>query len=216
MADDKDRDGYYRKILPPLCIPNDMLDRDLRLDKPVKIIDKEPDSPAAVSIPFATLPVDKYIRGGAHSPEQEAAKLKALGEKLLAKDDIQQYCEGNGAVCDEQGQHCGYTTTDILPELTGVPLSNLVLAYIWGFNPSAIRVSLDGGVCCDAFTGRVTIMCSREGIVERIYMEISLRYGSGSDVDRVLRSVKEGKPLPTEPAGGTIGHTSGIARANFT
>ena len=56
-------DGFYRRILPPLQISNDELDRQVDTDKPVKIVDKEPDSPAAISIPFATLPINLYIRG---------------------------------------------------------------------------------------------------------------------------------------------------------
>lgn len=56
-------DGFYRRILPPLQITNDELDRQVDTDKPVKVVDKEPDSPAAVSIPFATLPTNFYIRG---------------------------------------------------------------------------------------------------------------------------------------------------------
>ncbi len=56
-------DGVYRRILPPLQISNDELDRQVDTDKPVKVIDKEPDSPAALSIPFATLPTNFYIRG---------------------------------------------------------------------------------------------------------------------------------------------------------
>lgn len=56
-------DGFYRRIMPPLTITNDELDRQVDTDKPVKVVDKEPDSPAAVSIPFATLPTNFYIRG---------------------------------------------------------------------------------------------------------------------------------------------------------
>lgn len=56
-------DGFYRRILPPLQISNDELDRQVDTDKPVKIVDKEADSPAAMSIPFATLPQNVYIRG---------------------------------------------------------------------------------------------------------------------------------------------------------
>jgi hypothetical protein len=44
-------------------LTNDELDRQVSTDKPVKVVDKEPDSPAAVSIPFATLPNNVYIRG---------------------------------------------------------------------------------------------------------------------------------------------------------
>lgn len=56
-------DGFYRRIMPPLPISNDELDRQVDSDKPVKIVDKEPESPAAISIPFATLPQNLYIRG---------------------------------------------------------------------------------------------------------------------------------------------------------
>ena len=56
-------EGFYRKIMPPLQISNDELDRQVDTDKPVKVVDKEPDSPAAISIPFATLPMNLYIRG---------------------------------------------------------------------------------------------------------------------------------------------------------
>jgi len=56
-------DGFYRRILPPIPITNDELDRQFDTEKPVKIVDKEPEAPAAVSIPFATLPSNLYIRG---------------------------------------------------------------------------------------------------------------------------------------------------------
>lgn len=56
-------DGFFRRMMPPVPISNDQLDRQLDTDKPVKIVDKEPDSPAAISIPFATLPTGVYIRG---------------------------------------------------------------------------------------------------------------------------------------------------------
>lgn len=56
-------DGFYRRILPPLEISNDELDRQVDTDLPVKVVDKEVESPAAISIPFATLPSNVYIRG---------------------------------------------------------------------------------------------------------------------------------------------------------
>jgi hypothetical protein len=56
-------DGFYRRILPPLQISNDDLDRQVDTDKPVKVVDKEPDSPAAISLPFASLPINIYIKG---------------------------------------------------------------------------------------------------------------------------------------------------------
>lgn len=56
-------DGFYRRIIPPLQITNDELDRQVDTDKPVKVVDKEPDSPAAISLPFANLPINIYIKG---------------------------------------------------------------------------------------------------------------------------------------------------------
>jgi hypothetical protein len=56
-------DGFARRLLPPVPITNDELDRQLTTDKPVKIVDREPGSPAAISVPFATLPQNLYIKG---------------------------------------------------------------------------------------------------------------------------------------------------------
>ncbi len=56
-------DGFFRRVMPPVPISNDELDRQVTTDKPVKVVDKEPDSPAAISVPFATLPMNLYIRG---------------------------------------------------------------------------------------------------------------------------------------------------------
>jgi hypothetical protein len=56
-------DGFARRILPPVQITNDELDRQVDTDKPVKIVDKEPQSPGAISVPFATLPINRYIKG---------------------------------------------------------------------------------------------------------------------------------------------------------
>lgn len=56
-------DGFFRRIMPPIPITNDELDRQVSTDKPVKVVDKEPDSPASVSVPFGTLPMNVYILG---------------------------------------------------------------------------------------------------------------------------------------------------------
>jgi hypothetical protein len=56
-------DGFLRRIIPPVTITNDEFDRQVDTDKPVKVIDLEPDAPEAVSVPFAALTVNRYIRG---------------------------------------------------------------------------------------------------------------------------------------------------------
>jgi hypothetical protein len=55
--------GFYRRIIPMVPISNDELDRRVDTPKPYKVIDKEPDSPAAVSFGFGGLPTGVYIRG---------------------------------------------------------------------------------------------------------------------------------------------------------
>lgn len=56
-------EGFFRKVLPPIRLTNDELDRSIWHDKPIKIVDMEPGSPAAVSIPFGTLPDNWYMHG---------------------------------------------------------------------------------------------------------------------------------------------------------
>lgn len=56
-------DGFLRRILPPVAMTNDELDRQVDTDLPVKVVDKEPNSPGAISVPFATLPSNRYIYG---------------------------------------------------------------------------------------------------------------------------------------------------------
>lgn len=56
-------EGFWRRVQTAQQIGNEDLDRQQDTDKPVKIVDREPDSPAAISIPFATLPMNLYIRG---------------------------------------------------------------------------------------------------------------------------------------------------------
>lgn len=56
-------DGVCRRVLPEITINNSDLDRQVDTDLPVKVVDKEPDSPAAASLPFQSLPINTYIRG---------------------------------------------------------------------------------------------------------------------------------------------------------
>ena len=56
-------DGFYRRIMPPVPVSNDDLTRAVHTDKPIIVVDKEPDSPAAISISFANLPQNLHIRG---------------------------------------------------------------------------------------------------------------------------------------------------------
>lgn len=56
-------DSFFDRIIPAVPITNAELDRQVYTDKPMKIVDKEPGSPAAKTVPFGTLPDNFYIRG---------------------------------------------------------------------------------------------------------------------------------------------------------
>lgn len=55
--------GFWRKIVPPSPVSNSDLTRSVSHDKPVIVMDKEPNAPAAVNIPFDTAPDGHYILG---------------------------------------------------------------------------------------------------------------------------------------------------------
>jgi hypothetical protein len=55
--------GFMRKIMTPEPVTHDDMDAQVDTDKPVIIVEKEPESPAAQSIPFGSLPNNRYIRG---------------------------------------------------------------------------------------------------------------------------------------------------------
>ena len=44
--------GFRRRIIPPVQITDDELDYQVDTDKPVKVIDKEPQSPGAIPVQF--------------------------------------------------------------------------------------------------------------------------------------------------------------------
>ncbi len=56
-------DGFLRRILPPLPVENSELDKSVTTDKPMKILELEPYSPAAMSVGFGTQPHGYHIKG---------------------------------------------------------------------------------------------------------------------------------------------------------
>lgn len=54
-------DGFLRKIIPPVPVTPSDFDRQVDTVKPVIVKDMEPNSPAAVTIPFGTAPMNYYM-----------------------------------------------------------------------------------------------------------------------------------------------------------
>ena len=126
-------DGFYRRIIPPLPISNDELDRQVDTDKPVKIVDKEPDSPAAVSIPFATLQTNLYIRGPRYKVTFDRIVTprftKDVDELRTWYMDIRQVLSDNAIkdmLAEEDGKFISAINTALVGAGSSVPTSGVV------------------------------------------------------------------------------------------
>jgi hypothetical protein len=73
-------DGFARHIQPMLTISADELDRQYYTDEPVKVIDKEPDQPPAVSVPYGGLPINYMIR----APKYQVTFARILSPRFTA------------------------------------------------------------------------------------------------------------------------------------
>lgn len=145
--------------------------------------------------------------------------LAPVVEKLLSNDDCIPYWSNQGEYW-VQPRNSGHTTIPVLEFLKGLPLNNLVLAYVKGLNPSRVCITT-GWQTTDACPQRVTIVVGRDSddeaepwIVKSITQEINVGYSCGHDVGMVLNYLKEGCKIPeTRPQ--TFGDTKGLERADF-
>lgn len=126
-------DGFSRRIIPPITLTNDELDRSVSTDKPIKIVDKEPDSPAAITISFAALPNNLYIRA-----QRYAVTLARIVTPRWTKDvdelrtwimDIRQVLSDNSIkdmLAQEDGQLVSSVNTALVGPGTTVPTSGVI------------------------------------------------------------------------------------------
>jgi hypothetical protein len=147
-------DGFFRKILPPLQVSNDDMSRQVDTDMPVVVVDKEPDSPAAISVPFATLPTSLYIRG----PRYRVMFARILTPRFT-KDvdelrtwtmDIRQVLSDNAIkdmLAEEDSKFLGAVNTALVAPNTAVPWSGIPQ---W--------VTLQGGIVRDTWQDARKVM----------------------------------------------------------
>lgn len=126
-------DGFLRQIMPQIPISNDELDRQVSTDKPVKVVDKEPDSPAAISIPFASLPMNLYIRGPRYLVMMDRIVTprftKDVDELRTWIMDIRQVLSDNAIkdmLAEEDGKFITAVNTAIVGQGITVPTSGVV------------------------------------------------------------------------------------------
>jgi len=266
-------DGFFRRIMPPLPITNDELDRQVDTDKPVKIVDKEPESPAAVSIPFATLPTNLYIRGPRYKVTFDRIVTprftKDVDELRTWVMDIRQVLSDNAIkdmLAEEDGkfitavdtalvgagvevptsgeiQHeeiSGGITRDtlwdslkIMPncpsnlEVHSVLINNITIKEVAKFSRNEMGgdLSVDimrNGWSLQEFMGVRWIITIKKGLVptNTMYHFADPKFIGKSYVleDTTMYIRREAYMLEFfayETMGGTIGHTGGLARADF-
>lgn len=266
-------DGFFRRIMPPIPIGNDELDRQVDTDKPVKIVDKEPESPAAISIPFATLPSNLYIRGPRYrvmfdrivTPRftkdvdelrtwimdiRQVLSDNAIKDMLAEEDGkfvraVNSALVGAGLTVPTSGvvQHeviAGGITRDtlwdslkIMPntpsnlEVHCVLLNNITIKEVCKFarNEMGGELSADimrNGWSLQEFMGVKWIITIKKGLVptNTMYHFADPKFIGKSYVleDTTMYIRREAYMLEFfayETLGGTIGHTSGLARSDF-
>jgi hypothetical protein len=126
-------DGFYRRIIPATKVSNDDLDRQVDTDKPVIVVDKEPGSPAAISIPFATLPVNVYIRGPRYRVQFDRIVtprfVKDIDELRSWQMDIRQVLSDNSIkdmLAEEDSKFLTAVNTALVGADTIVPTSGVI------------------------------------------------------------------------------------------
>ena len=92
-------DGFARKILPPIPVSNEDLDRQLDSDRNWIIVDKEVEGTPAMTVPYNTLPVYKYIQSERYAVPFERLQTdrytKDLSTMRTDKADIRQILANN-------------------------------------------------------------------------------------------------------------------------
>lgn len=147
-------DGFMRRIIPPITLTNDELDRSMTTEKPIKIVDREPTSPAAISISFAALPNSMYIRA-----QRYAVTMNRIVTPRWTKDvdelrtwimDIRQVLSDNSIkdmLAEEDGKLTKAINTALVAQGAVVPTSGTVQ---W--------LALNGGITRDSLWESMKIM----------------------------------------------------------
>jgi hypothetical protein len=126
-------DSFSRRLLPPLPLSNDQLDRTIHTDKPVKIVDKENNSPAAVSIAYGGLPTNYYIRGARYQVTFDRIVTprftKDVEELRTYVMDIRQVMSDNAIkdmLAEEDSKFIGGVNTLLIGADTAMPIGGSI------------------------------------------------------------------------------------------
>lgn len=267
-------DGFYRRVMPPLTISNDELDRQMDTDKPVKVVDKEPNSPAAISIPFATLPINVYIRGPRYRvmfdrivtprftkdvdelrtwvmdirqvlsdnaikdmlAEEDSKFITAVNAAMIGADTAVPY---NGNVVQWETIEGGITRETVLDALKIMPrgpshlevetilLNSVTIKEIqkWGRDEMGGDFAQDiakNGWSETTFMGKRLIVTIKRELVpdDTMFMFADPKFiGKNYELEPTVMYIRREAYMleffSYQTTGGSIGHTGGLARADF-
>jgi len=137
-------DGIMRRIIPFTPISNDQLDRQHWTEKPIKVVDKEPNSPASISVSFGTLPDSLYMRGlryPVHFCRIVTPRFtKDVDELRTWVMDLRQVLSDNSIkdmLAEEDGKFLRAINTAIVGPQMVVPTSGVVQYDIINGSPSS-------------------------------------------------------------------------------
>lgn len=147
-------DGFLRKVLPPIPISNEQLDRRLDTSAPVKVVDKEPDSPAAIAVGFGTLPQTLYMEADRYEVRfhriMSPKFTKDVGELRTWHMDLRQVLSDNSIkdmLAEEDGQWLRAVNAAVVGPQVVVPTSGVVQYEV-----------IDGGITRSAITDSLKVL----------------------------------------------------------
>lgn len=126
-------EGVYRQVIPMIEVSNGDLDQQVDTDGNVIVCEMEPDSPGAVSVPFATLPVNWYIRGRKYrvmfSRVMSSRFQKDISELRTYRQDIRQLVSDNSLkdiLAEEDSKFFTAVNAALVAADTIVPYSGVI------------------------------------------------------------------------------------------
>ena len=155
-------DGIWRRIIPMVQVSNSDLTRLPNTDLPCIVVDKEPSSPAAVSLPFGPLPPRWYIKGSRYvvSFYRKATPMfqKDLDTLRTYKMDIRQVISDN-------------SLKDLLAEedrgfLAGVQAALIGVDQAVPYSGVNQWQTIFGGITRDTFQAGLSIMATTPSHLE--------------------------------------------------
>jgi hypothetical protein len=94
--------SFVERILPSQKLSNGDLDKQVNSEHPMKVVSREPGSPAAVTVPYGALPVEHYFRGDRYAVHFDRIMtpkfIKDVGELRTTDIDIRQILADNAAL----------------------------------------------------------------------------------------------------------------------